>query len=49
MVSLGFVPGATVAKIRRAPLGDPCVYRVMDYQMCLRAHEADYIECEADR
>lgn len=45
LVSLGFVPGATVSKVRRAPLGDPSVFRVMNYEMCLRNHEADYIEC----
>ncbi|MGC4934616.1 FeoA family protein [Gordonia sp. DT30] len=45
MVSLGFSPGATVTKVRRALLGDPCVYRVADYEMCLRAREAAHIEC----
>ncbi|MGW0038382.1 FeoA family protein [Gordonia sp. NPDC003376] len=45
LAGLGFVPGTDVVKVRRAPLGSPCVYRVMSYEICLRAHEASYIEC----
>ncbi|MGV9824562.1 MULTISPECIES: FeoA family protein [unclassified Gordonia (in: high G+C Gram-positive bacteria)] len=46
LISLGFVAGTTVHKSRRAPLGDPAVYRVMDYEICLRAREADAVLCE---
>ncbi|MCF3132329.1 ferrous iron transport protein A [Streptomyces olivochromogenes] len=37
---LGFTPGAAVEVVRRAPLRDPVVYRVKDYEVCLRRTEA---------
>lgn len=37
---LGFRPGADVRLIRRAPLGDPFVYRVTGSEICLRRTEA---------
>lgn len=40
MRCLGFEPGAEVVAIRRAPLGDPAVYRVCDAEICLRKSEA---------
>ena len=43
--SLGFTPNTEVLKLRRAPLGDPCVYELMGYQICLRNREASFIEC----
>ncbi|MCH5644384.1 MULTISPECIES: FeoA family protein [unclassified Gordonia (in: high G+C Gram-positive bacteria)] len=46
LASLGFIHGTTVCRMRRAPLGDPSVYRVMDYEICFRRHEADFIECD---
>ncbi len=46
LASLGFVPGAVVTKVRNAPMRDPSIYRVMDYDICLRAREAAQIECE---
>jgi ferrous iron transport protein A len=48
---LGFRPDARVAVIRRAPLGDPTIYRVQDTELCLRRREAALIEVvpEADR
>ena len=42
--NLGFVPGRTVTPLRRAPLGDPVVYRVADYELCLRRKEARLIQ-----
>ncbi|GAA0904837.1 FeoA family protein [Streptomyces thermoalcalitolerans] len=36
LADLGFVPGAVVEVVRRAPLRDPVVYRVKDYEVCLR-------------
>lgn len=47
MHCLGFVPGAEVVAIRRAPLGDPAVYRVFDAEICLRKAEAQHIEVVA--
>ena len=44
--NLGFVPGRTVTPLRRAPLGDPVVYRVSDYELCLRRHEARIVRVE---
>jgi ferrous iron transport protein A len=41
---LGFRPTARVDVIRRAPLGDPTIYRVQDTELCLRRREARLIE-----
>ncbi len=48
---LGFRANAHVDVIRRAPLGDPTIYRVHDTELCLRRREAQLIEVipEADR
>ena len=45
--NLGFVPGRIVTPLRRAPLGDPVVYRVADYELCLRRQEARLVEVTA--
>ena len=47
---LGFRATARVDVIRRAPLGDPTIYRVQDTELCLRRREAQLIEIipEAD-
>ena len=37
---LGFVTGARIELLRRAPLGDPAVYRVRGYDICLRVAQA---------
>jgi ferrous iron transport protein A len=41
---LGFRARARVDVIRRAPLGDPTVYRIQDTELCLRRREAEMIE-----
>jgi ferrous iron transport protein A len=41
---LGFRSTAQVDVIRRAPLGDPTIYRVQDTELCLRRREAQLIE-----
>jgi ferrous iron transport protein A len=41
---LGFRAGAQVIKLRTAPLGDPAIYRLVGYDVCLRQHEAAYVE-----
>ncbi|GGW47004.1 iron transporter FeoA [Streptomyces lucensis JCM 4490] len=38
--ALGFAPGTVVEVVRRAPLRDPVVYRVKDYEVCLRRAQA---------
>jgi ferrous iron transport protein A len=40
---LGFTPGTVVEVVRRAPLRDPVVYRVKDYEICLRRAQAALI------
>lgn len=45
---LGFRPAAHVDVIRRAPLGDPTIYRVQDTELCLRDREAQLIEVVPD-
>lgn len=43
---LGFRPASCVEVIRRAPLGDPTIYRVQDTELCLRRREARLIEVD---
>ncbi|MEZ0366463.1 ferrous iron transport protein A [Mycobacterium sp. pUA109] len=45
---LGFRPASRVDVIRRAPLGDPTIYRVQDTELCLRRSEAQLIEVVPD-
>ncbi|WP_416979795.1 FeoA family protein [Streptomyces sp. T028] len=40
---LGFTPGAVVEVVRRAPLRDPVLYRVRDYEVCLRRAQAECV------
>jgi ferrous iron transport protein A len=40
---LGFVAGTEVAVVRRAPLRDPTIYRVRDYDVCLRRAQAAHL------
>lgn len=40
---LGFRPTSRVDVIRRAPLGDPTIYRLQDTELCLRRREAQLI------
>ncbi|ARD42535.1 hypothetical protein B6G06_09410 [Actinomyces gaoshouyii] len=37
---LGLIPGRAITARRRAPLGDPTVFQVADYELCLRRHDA---------
>ncbi|ORB85069.1 iron transporter FeoA [Mycobacterium kansasii] len=43
---LGFRSASVVEVIRRAPLGDPTVYRVQDTELCLRRRDAQLIEVD---
>jgi ferrous iron transport protein A len=43
LLDLGFIPGTPVTVIRRAPLGDPVVYELRGYRICLRRSEASHI------
>ncbi|MFZ2173948.1 MAG: FeoA family protein [Rhodococcus sp. (in: high G+C Gram-positive bacteria)] len=40
---LGFRAGTVIVHLRTAPLGDPSVYRLLGYEMCLRRREARHI------
>ena len=40
LFDLGFAPGETVMRLRRAPLGDPLMFRVGGIEIVLRRAEA---------
>ncbi|WP_262384710.1 FeoA family protein [Actinoplanes teichomyceticus] len=40
LADLGFTPGTAVEVVRRAPLRNPVIYRVRDYEVCLRREQA---------
>jgi len=44
---LGLREGAIVEVIRRAPLGDPTVFELCGYQLCLRRSESARVQVEA--
>jgi Fe2+ transport system protein FeoA/Mn-dependent DtxR family transcriptional regulator len=46
LLDMGFVPGAEVTVIRKAPLGDPVEYRVKGTAVALRREDADTILVE---
>ena len=43
LLDLGFVPGTSVEILKRAPLGDPVIYGLRGYRICLRATEAGLV------
>lgn len=47
LFDLGFVPGASVECVRRAPLGDPTVFRVADFEIALRRAQSDAVHIPA--
>ncbi len=48
LAHLGFLPGAEVKVLRRAPAGDPTVYRIDGVEVGLRNETARHIEIELD-
>ncbi len=44
LMHLGFLPEATVEALRRAPAGDPTVYRIEGAEIALRRETARHIE-----
>ncbi|MEV5009923.1 ferrous iron transport protein A [Streptomyces sp. NPDC093064] len=40
LFDLGFAPGAEVTVLRKAPLGDPVVFQVVEYEVALRKAQA---------
>ena len=47
LFDLGFVPGAEVRMVRRAPLADPVVFRVAGYDIALRREQARWVSVAA--
>ncbi len=45
---LGIRQGVAIEVIRRAPLGDPTVFELHGYQLCLRRSESVRVEVEVD-
>lgn len=46
LFDLGLAPGVVVTMVRRAPLRDPVIYRVGDYEIALRGAQARSIHVE---
>ena len=44
---LGLRAGVTVEVLRRAPLGDPTVFELHGYQLCLRQSESGRVRVES--
>lgn len=40
LFDLGLTPGVEITMVRRAPLGDPVIYRVGDYEIALRRSQS---------
>ena len=49
LAHLGFLPGAEFKVLRRAPAGDPTVYRIDGIEVGLRNETARHIEIELDQ
>jgi Fe2+ transport system protein FeoA len=43
LLDLGLLPGTPIVRLRRAPLGDPSIYELRGYQLCLRRSEAERV------
>lgn len=46
LFDLGLVPGVEVTMVRRAPLRDPVIFRVGDYEIALRGAQSRSIHVE---
>ncbi|WP_243118393.1 FeoA family protein [Actinomyces wuliandei] len=44
---LGLRPGRVIQALRRAPLGDPVVFLVADYELCLRRRDVAHVQVTA--
>ena len=49
LAHLGFLPGASLEVLRRAPAGDPTVYRVDGVEVGLRSETARHILIDAGK
>ncbi len=48
LMEMGLIEGAEVQVLRRAPLGDPLHLRLGDYELSLRASEAELVDVAWD-
>ncbi|MAT61503.1 MAG: hypothetical protein CMH41_07665 [Micrococcales bacterium] len=46
---LGFLDGTKVAVLRKAPLGDPIIFELRGYEMCLRHSQAERIDVRDEK
>lgn len=47
LLELGLLPGTPVRALRQAPLGDPGVYELRGYRLCLRRSESDRVQVQS--
>lgn len=47
LMEMGLTEGMEVEVVRRAPLGDPLQVRIGDYELSLRASEAELVDVAA--
>jgi ferrous iron transport protein A len=48
LMDLGLLPQTPVQALRRSPLGDPTVYVLRGYQLCLRKADAARVRIHSD-
>jgi ferrous iron transport protein A len=46
LLDLGLLPRTPIKMVRRAPLGDPVLYELRGYRLCLRSVDAACVEIE---
>ncbi|MGQ9814042.1 MAG: FeoA family protein [Candidatus Roseilinea sp.] len=46
MLDMGLVPGAEIAVLRVAPLGDPIEFTIKGYHLTLRRSEAEHVQVQ---
>ena len=46
LLEMGLVPGTTVTLLRRAPLGDPLIVHLRNYDVGLRISEAQMVQLQ---
>ena len=44
LLDLGLLPGTPIRALRQAPLGDPGIFELRGYQLCLRRSETARVE-----
>jgi ferrous iron transport protein A len=48
LLDLGFLPDTPLRVLRTAPLGDPVVYEIRGYRVCLRRADAVHIRVRVE-